>query len=376
MNLKSETIHPEPWHWSLAHPSRFTLLEFSKFPERAKLYPQLRYMGSKYRLLPWIHQVITQLEFKSALDAFSGSGCVAYLMKTMGKEVTSNDFLNFAYQINLAAIENPGFRLSRTQCEELLRHNPSHNRFIESTFAGIFFTRKDLHFLDNIWSNLSDLSTPYHRSLAIAALIRACVKRQPRGVFTVAGDPDRYKDGRRDLRLTLHEHFIESVNVYNDVVFDNGRHNKAIRADVFQIDPCNFDLVYMDPPYVPRADDNCYIKRYHFLEGLASYWRDDGTEIICTSQVKKIPKRFTPFSYRRTCVDAFDSMFRKFRESILVLSYSSNGYPELEVLVTLMKKYKRGVQVFERGHRYHFGTHNNVSKSRVAVREYLIVGYR
>ena len=42
-------------------------------------------------------------------------------------------------------------------------------------------------------------------------------------------------------------------------------------GDVFALDgpELDVDLVYLDPPYVPRADDNCYIKRYHFLEGLS-----------------------------------------------------------------------------------------------------------
>jgi len=134
------------------------------------------------------------------------------------------------------------------------------------------------------------------------------------------------------------------------------------------------DLVYMDPPYVPRSDDNCYIKRYHFLEGLATYWRAKDAEILESTKVKKIKKRFTPFSYRRTAVDAFDQMFRRFSGSTLVLSYSSNGYPDLETIVSLMRRYKATVEVFEREHRYHFGTHRNVAPERAMVQEYLVVG--
>src|SRR4051812_953824 len=66
-----------------------------ELPLRARNYPQLRFMGSKHRLLPWLHEILAPLEFDTALDAFSGSGCVAYLFKSMGKEVTTNDFLNF-----------------------------------------------------------------------------------------------------------------------------------------------------------------------------------------------------------------------------------------------------------------------------------------
>ena len=340
---------------------------------RAKSFPQLRYMGSKHRLLPWIGEALAGLSFDSALDAFSGSGSVAYLLKSMGKRVVANDFLNFPYHIGAATVENAKVRLNDAQCGMLLEANRKRQHFIQNTFTGIFFTPDDLRFLDNTWSNLPLLSSGMHRSMAIAAMVRSCIKRQPRGVFTVAGDPEHYKDGRRDESLPLKQHFLESVAAYNAVVFDNGRKNRATKGDVFDADT-EVDLVYMDPPYVPRADDNCYVKRYHFLEGLASYWKDAGTEIVESSRVKKIAKRFTPFSYRRTAAEAFASLMARFRESTLVLSYSSNGYPDLPVIVEIMQRYKRTVEVKERGHRYHFGTHDKVASERASVREYLIIG--
>lgn len=341
-----------------------------ELPLRVKEYPQLRFMGSKHRLLPWLHEILCQLEFDTVLDAFSGSGCVAYLFKSMGKEVTTNDFLNFASVLSTALVENPGESLRPQDVDRLLSEPSDHERFIEETFQGIFFTPEDLRFLDQIWAHLRRSRNPYRRALALAALIRSCVKRQPRGVFTVAGDPEHYKDGRRDLRLSLRDHFIEQVEVFNRSVFDNGRRNRTFRGDVFEIDPDGFDLVYMDPPYVPRSDDNCYIKRYHFLEGLSCYWR--GATILEESRVKKIKKPYTPFSYRKDSLAAFDRLFSRFRRSILALSYSSNGYPDLDVLIQLMRRYKASVTVFEKEHRYHFGTHSAVNRS--VVDEYLILG--
>jgi DNA adenine methylase/adenine-specific DNA-methyltransferase len=61
-------------------------------PERVADYPELRYMGSKHRLLPWIHGVIRTIDFETAADPFVGSGCVSYLMKAMGKRVIASDF--------------------------------------------------------------------------------------------------------------------------------------------------------------------------------------------------------------------------------------------------------------------------------------------
>lgn len=340
------------------------------YPQIVESYPKLRFMGSKFRLLPWMHSVLKDLEFETAIDAFSGSGCVSYLLKAMGKQVVSNDFLNMGATITKALVENSVARISSDTLEELMQFDPKHKRFIEQKFSGIFFTFEDLRFLDLVSWNLAKLSNPYEQAIARAALIRSCVKRQPRGVFTVAGDPERYKDARRDLHLTLKEHFQEQVAVYNDAVFDNGQRNLARRGEALLWTGPRADLVYMDPPYVPRADDNCYVKRYHFLEGLSCYW--EGLTIMEKTRVKKIEKPFTPFSYRRKAAEAFDQMFEQFGESTLVLSYSSNGYPDLSELLEIMGRYKSSIEVHERAHRYHFGTHKAVERAQ--VQEYLIVG--
>ena len=119
--------------------------------------------------------------------------------------------------------------------------------------------------------------------------------------------------------------------------------NRSTKGDIFTLEAPKIDLVYMDPPYVPRSDDNCYITRYHFLEGVSSYWQ--GVEILAHSKVQKLKKPFTPFSYRRTALNAFDRMFAKFSESILILSYSSNGFPDLNLPVDMMNSYKCEVSV-------------------------------
>ena len=86
-------------------------------------FPDTRYMGSKRKLLPAISEVIDTLDVESALDAFSGSGCVAYLMKQKGLQVTSNDFLKFTYQIAHATIENNKQKLTPSDIELLIAPN-------------------------------------------------------------------------------------------------------------------------------------------------------------------------------------------------------------------------------------------------------------
>lgn len=340
----------------------------SAVPARMKDYPELRYMGSKNRLIPWIHGVLSKMDFETAADPFSGSGCVPYLLKTMGKRVIASDFLNFSATLARATVENSHSTIDGPILKRILAPVKSAPNFIEKTFAGVFYAREDLRFLDRLSHNIEKLGDPHHQALARAALIRACLKKQPRGVFTVTGN--RYDDGRRDLKLSIEEHFLEQVEKFNRVVFDNGRRHTVKQMDVFDIKPRGVDLVYLDPPYVPRSDDNCYVKRYHFLEGLSCYWR--GLEIMKETKVKKIQKKFTPFSYRRTAIDAFERLFHTYRKSTIVLSYSSNGYPDLAELEVLMSRHKQKIEVHQRPHRYHFGTHKGVE--RALVNEYLLVG--
>ncbi|HLH18685.1 MAG TPA: DNA adenine methylase [Bryobacteraceae bacterium] len=346
--------------------------DFAKvpLPSRVAEYPELRYMGSKHRLLPWIHGVLRNLSFETAADPFVGSGCVAYLLKAMGKRVIASDFLNFPTVLASATVGNSRYRLDGPALKMLLAPRSNGPHFIERTFDGIFYTTEDLRFLDRVSANVDNLAQPEQRALARAALIRSCLKKQPRGVFTVSGNLSRYDDGRRDLRLSIEEHFLEQVEAFNRIVFDNGRRHTIRRGDVFSLKPKGVDLVYLDPPYVPRSDDNCYMKRYHFLEGLSCYWT--GVRIMQETRVKKIEKPYTPFSYRQTAIEAFDRLFKLYRESIIVLSYSSNGFPDREILEKLLRQYKPTVTAFERPHRYHFGTHDRVE--RAEVHEYLIVG--
>src|SRR6266545_1453214 len=108
-------------------------------PEPVPWYPELRYMGSKHRLLPWIHGVLRTLEFRTAADPFVGSGCVAYLLKAMGKRVVASDFLNFPTVLASATVANNKYRLDGPAVKALLAHRKNGPNFIESTFKGIFY---------------------------------------------------------------------------------------------------------------------------------------------------------------------------------------------------------------------------------------------
>jgi adenine-specific DNA-methyltransferase len=329
-------------------------------------FPRLRYMGSKYRLVPHLAEVFAEVGGRTALDAFSGSGVVSYLLKALGYQVTANDFLAFPAVIARAAVVNQRVTLDPADID-LICGPPADDRdFVQRNFSGVFFTDADRRFLDSAWSHI-DRMEGHKQALAIAALVLAAARRQPRGVFTFTGL--RYDDGRRDLRLSMREHFRERAAEYNGIVFDSGRRCTASHGDVFAIEPRGYDVVYLDPPYAPARDDNCYIKRYHFLEGLSVYWR--GQEIMHDTRTKKLAKRYTPFSYKRTIAEALRRTFGAFAGSVIVASYSSNAVPDATTIEALLREVKDDVEVRLIDHTYSFGTHP--AALRRAASEYVFI---
>ncbi len=178
-------------------------------------FPGTRYMGSKNRIINEIWSHIKHLNFESFYDGFAGSNVVGYYLKCKNKRVITNDFLKFSQIVSKAVIENSFFRLDDADIKLLLQNNKS-SSFIQETFQDVFFDDEDNKFLDSTRSNIDLLSQEYKKALALAALVRACIKKRSRGIFTFSGQ--RYNDGRRDMSISIKEHFLESIKAYNEAI--------------------------------------------------------------------------------------------------------------------------------------------------------------
>ena len=343
----------------------------SSIPRQAGCYPKTRFMGSKRKLLREIWQVASRFDFDSAIDLFSGSGIVGYLFKSMGKAVTSNDYMAMSAVFSKAMIENNAVTLSDAEIKSLLRTPKKIDSFVSDTFKGLFFSDQDNATIDVIRTNIARLRNPYKIAIAKSALIRACSKKRARGLFTYVGD--RYDDGRKDLKLPMAEQFIECVKAVNGSVFDNGKTNRSVWGNALDLTEVAADLVYMDPPYYTPKSDNEYVRRYHFLEGLARDWND--VQIQTDTKTKKFRSYPTPFATRDGAVDAFTALFKRYANSIIIVSYSSNSLPTKDEMVSLMSKYKNHVDVVPIDYRYNFGNRSDGCVKRQNVKEYLFIGY-
>lgn len=344
-------------------------IEIEEFVDQFERFPGTRYMGSKNKIILDLWQYLKEIEFDSFLDVFAGSNVVSYFMKTKGKRVITNDFMAISYFTSKAIIENNSVRIDKDDLLFLLE-NPSNERFISETFKDLYFTDEENQFLDQVRANIELLESDYKKALAISALTRACMKKRPRGIFTFVGH--RYDDGRKDIRKSLKNHFIDNIHDFNNAVFDNETNCEANNMPSQQLEK-TANLVYLDPPYFSPKSDNDYVRRYHFVEGLAKQW--EGLEIQEHTITKKFKSYQSPFSKRETAFEAFHFLIEKHRNSIIAISYSSNSIPTKEELTDILRAYKDNVVVHEIDHTYSFGNQNHKTGNKSnRVKEYLFIG--
>lgn len=340
-----------------------------------KKFPQTRYQGSKRKLLRWIWDHIKDLDFTTCLDALGGTGCVAYLLKVQRKAVTYNDLLRSNYLIGKALVENSHTKLEPHEVEQLIRRHPSvaYPDFIQRTFRGIYFNSKENAWLDTVCGNIKHLGDEYKQAVAYYALFQACIVKRPYNLFHRANlymrtsDVPRSFGNKATWDRPFEEHFRKYALEASEAVFDSGVPCLALNQDVFEMER-NFDLVYIDPPYMNRKGVGPdYFAFYHFLEGIADYdrWasRIDETK-------KHLPLRSPGkciWLDRKRVLDAFDALFEKFSKSILVISYRTDGIPSPDQLVALLRHHNKKIRNFSnKNYKY-------VLSSNGSSREALIV---
>ena len=343
----------------------------SSLSDQMLKFPTTRYMGSKNKILPYIRDITREFDFSSAIDLFSGSGIVSYMLKSEGKAVISNDYMALGSTFSKALIENNSEILPLKLAKKLLCKNEKNDKFVQSNFKDLYFADEENILIDNIRANIRGLRNPYKKALALSALCRACTKKRPRGIFTYTGN--RYDDGRKDLKTSIEDHFINAVDIFNNAVFDNKKINLSIRKDAMDLTSSG-NFVYMDPPYYSLCSDNEYIRRYHFTEGICCNW--EGVEMQWHTKTKKFKNYPTPFSNKENAKDAFDKLFDKYKKSIILVSYSSNCLPTLDEMVEMLAKYKKDVKVLSIDYRYSFANQKeNMSTNKNMVKEYLFLGF-
>jgi len=323
-------------------------------PRVVPQFPATRYQGSKRKHAAAIVEQTRDLSFSTVLDAFGGTGAVAYAFKLAGKRVTYNDALAFNQQIGLALIENDSVRLSDEEIATIgeRRAGLPYGDFIERTFAGVYFTDDENRWLDTAVGNIRSLTCPYKQALAWFSVFQAAMAKRPYNLFHRSNLYMRTADVTRSFgnKVCWDRPFADHVHAHaveaNEAVFKGPEPCRAIRRDALEVEPA-FDLVYIDTPYINRKGVGVdYRDFYHFLEGMVRY--DDWPDLVDRG-FKHIPLRRKPnrWSDPSTSLDAFHALFERFRDSYLVISYRNDGMPSIEQMTQALRGMKKRVRVVE-----------------------------
>lgn len=308
-------------------------------------FPSTRYQGSKAKFVDWIWHEISEIPFHTVLDAFGGTGSVAYKLKDNGKSVTYNDILPFNAIIGKAIIENKSVLLNESDINFILEERPNieYPTFIADHFKDIYYTDEENHWLDIVRYNISTIADEYKRALAWFALFQSCIIKRPYNLFHRKNLYVRLMDVKRSFGnkktwdTPFETHFRTFVDEANHAVFDNGTTCHVLNKDALNIEN-KYDLVYIDTPYINAKGIGVdYADFYHFLNGLVNY--DNWNNLIdYNSKHHRLKRKYSLWTDKDNILLGFNRLIERFKDSILVFSYRSNGIPSINTLIDLLEK--------------------------------------
>ena len=335
--------------------------------------PPTRYQGSKRKLSDWIRSIVAPLDFHTALDAFGGTGSVAYMLKAMGKQVTFNDLLPSNGQTGMALIENDNVTLSANTVENLLaggNESPAPD-FIFQTFGGIYFTDAENRWLDRMCARIPRMDDRYERAIAWHALFQSAIIKRPynlfhrKNLYMRLADVQRSFGNKRTWDRPFDEHFRALVAQANRAVFSGEASCLAICSNAVDVSG-SFDLVYIDPPYLSAKGVGVdYGRFYHFLDGMLDYdnWSN---RIDWSSKHRRLLAAPSEWCDAKRISAAFDNMFDRFCDSVLVVSYRSDGIPSVDDLRSALAHHGKCVAVHEY-QRYQYALSTNRKSKEVLL---------
>lgn len=338
-------------------------------------FPSTRYQGSKAKFVDWIWHEISHIPFHTVLDAFGGTGSVAYKLKDNGKSVTYNDILPFNSIIGKAIIENESVLLSDSDINQILeeRKDIEYPTFIADNFKDIYYTDDENHWLDVVRYNISTIKNEYKRAIAWFALFQSCIIKRPYNLFHRKNLYVRLMDVKRSFGnkktwdTPFEAHFRNFVHEANNAVFNSGLECHALNTDALNVDT-KFDLVYIDTPYInDKGVGVDYADFYHFLNGLVCY--DNWVHLIdFESKHHRLKRQYNIWADKDNILNGFIQLIEHFKNSILIFSYRSNGIPSIENLVDILIKNNRHNEIrYSRDIKY--------ALSETKSKEVLIISY-
>ncbi|MBQ8761468.1 MAG: DNA adenine methylase [Bacteroidales bacterium] len=269
-----------------------------------------RYLGNKYKLLPFISKVVNEncTNVEIFADLFAGTGAVSSAFHD--KIIITNDLLYSNYICNVAWFGSEQFDKEKIE-SIILEYNlsdPVEENYMSINFADTFFSRKDCVKIGFVRDDIekkfnSAIINKRERALLITSLLYAMDR-----IANTCGHYDAYRQGvEYDKHLEL---------CYPDASNDNNSQNKCYNMDINRlVDDIYADLVYLDPPYNSRQ----YCDAYHLLENVAR-WEKPKVKGVA----RKMDRSNLKSNYcTRLATETFEDLIDKLNCRYILLSYNN-----------------------------------------------------
>ncbi len=305
-----------------------------------------RYLGNKYRLLPFIRQVVAAHcpDVRSVADLFAGTGAVSSAFQD--RQIITNDILYSNYISNLAWFSPEAYdeQKIRAAIEAYNAQPVSEDNYMSDNFADTFFSKQDCRRIGYI---REDIEQQYNlrcinereRALLITSLLYGMDK-----IAKTCGHYDAYRRG-----VEFDQHLCLAVPLASHTNHpDNCCYNQDINILAPQIEA---DLVYLDPPYNSRQ----YCDAYHVLENVARWQKPEVFGVA-----RKMKRSGLKSAYcTREATHAFEDLIAHLHARYILLSYNnmeqkgndrSNAKLADEDILRILRA-KGEVQVFEENYK-------------------------
>lgn len=269
-----------------------------------------RYLGNKYRLLPFIKSIVEQEceNVRTVADIFSGTGAVASAFQD--RQLITNDIMYSNYICNYAWFSPDPY--DRTKLEHMIDTYNSititEENYMTRNFADTYFSREDCARIGFIREDIEQHHTRKEinfreRALLITSLLYAMDK-----IAKTCGHYDAYRQGvTYDLHLELHLPLASETNHPGNQCFhmDSNTLAKEITAD----------LVYIDPPYNSRQ----YCDAYHLLENVARWEQPEVFGVARKMDRTHLKSRYCT----KEAATAFEDLINNLHCRYILLSYNN-----------------------------------------------------
>ena len=305
-----------------------------------------RYLGNKYRLLPFIKQVVADNchEINVVADLFAGTGAVSSAFQD--HVIITNDILYSNYISHFAWFSPLDY--NEDIIIELIKYyntvNVECDNYMSITFGDTFFSKEDCRKIGFIREDIEERYNrnelnDRERALLITSLLYATDK-----IAKTCGHYDAFRKGNKfELHLEL---YIPKAS------HNNNHQNRCYNEDINNIaSNVLADLVYLDPPYNSRQ----YCDAYHVLENLARWEKPEVYGVA-----RKMNRTALKSVYcTKRAKEAFADLIERINSRYILLSYNnmgtkgnerSNAKLSDEDIIKILNK-KGRVQIFEENYK-------------------------